>query len=96
MYVASFNGAAFQTFMGGGLFMAATADTIALNFLQSIAADIVERFDDTSASNSRQALESCVFLSEAECDVPELIQKEFGANTITLREFLVKQWQDKK
>ena len=79
MYVASFNGAAFQTFMGGGLYVAADADTLALNFLQSIAADIVERFDDTSLSNVRQTLEGCLFLSEPGCDVPEQLQKELGA-----------------
>jgi len=79
MYVASFNGAAFQTFMGGGLYVAADADTLALNFLQSIAADIVERFDGTSVSNARQTLEGCLFLSEPGCDVPEQLQKELGA-----------------
>jgi hypothetical protein len=79
MYVASFNGAAFQTFMGGGLYVAADADTLALNFLQSIAADTVERFDDTSLSNVRQTLEGCLFLSEPGCDVPEQLQKELGA-----------------
>src|SRR5580698_728079 len=35
MYVASFNGAAFQTFMGGGLYIATTAEIEAVNFLQA-------------------------------------------------------------
>ena len=96
MYVASFNGAAFQTFMGGGLYIATTAEIEAVKFLQAIAADIVERFDDTSMTNSRQSLESCVFLSEADCDVPEILQKEIGAKKIKLREYLLKRWQNKK
>jgi hypothetical protein len=96
MYVASFNGAAFQTFMGGGLYVATTADIVAVNFLQSLAADIVERFDDTSVSNARQTLEGCLFLSEPGCDVPEQLQKELGTKKITLREYMVKKYQATK
>lgn len=96
MYVASFNGAAFQTFMGGGLYVATTADIVAANFLQSIAADIVERFDDTSVSNVRQTLEGCLFLSEPGCDVPEQLQKELGTKKITLREYMFKKYQANK
>jgi hypothetical protein len=36
MYVLSLNGAAFKTFMGGGLYLAMTADDVANNFLKSI------------------------------------------------------------
>src|SRR4051794_1981072 len=40
MYVSQYNGATFKTFMGGGLFLAKTADDEATNFLASIAQDI--------------------------------------------------------
>jgi hypothetical protein len=63
------------------------------NFLQSVASDIVERYDDTSVSNARQTLEGCLFLSEPGCDVPVQLQKALGAKKITLREYMLKKYQ---
>src|SRR5580693_2362988 len=39
MYVSQYNGAAFKTFLGGGLFVAQSANEIATTFLGSIAQD---------------------------------------------------------
>jgi hypothetical protein len=64
MYVLSLNGAAFKTFMGGGLYLAMTPDDMATNFLKSIAQDIVERFESTNKENLRDSLKSCLFLTD--------------------------------
>jgi zinc transporter ZupT len=93
MYVSHYNGATFKTFLGGGLFLSASADAVASNFLGSIAQDIVERFDSTNTDNLRGALESCLLLTDAKCNVPGPLQKEFGAKQLTLGQYLLKKHQ---
>jgi len=70
MYVLSLNGAAFKTFMGGGMYLAMTPEIMADNFLKSIAQDIVERFDQTDKENLRDSLKSCLLLTDTKCNVP--------------------------
>lgn len=90
MYVLSLNGAAFKTFMGGGLYLAMTPDDMANNFLKSIAQDIVERFERTNRENLRDALKSCLFLTDTKCNVPKPLQEEFGEKQLTLGQFMMK------
>jgi hypothetical protein len=90
MYVLSLNGSAFKTFMGGGLYLAMTPDDMASNFLKSIAQDIVERFENTNKENLRDALKSCLFLTDTKCNVPTPLQQEFGEKQLTLGQFMMK------
>lgn len=90
MYVSHYNGATFKTFLGGGLFVATTADAVANNFLGSIAQDIVERFDSTNTDNLREALESCLLMTDSKCNVPDPLLKEFGTTQLTLGQYLLK------
>ena len=64
MYVTHFNGPAFKTFLGGGMWAATSADAVSDNFLASIAQDIVERFDSTSKDNLREALQACLLMRD--------------------------------
>src|ERR1017187_6441793 len=84
MYVSHYNGAAFRTFLGGGLSVNTSADAIASQFLGSIAQDIVERYNDTDKKNLRQALEACLLMTDSKCNVPDPLQKEFDANNSLL------------
>lgn len=93
MYVSHFNGAASKSFLGGGMFASPTADTVADNFLSSIAQDIVERFDSTSKDNLREALLACLLLTDSKCNVPDPLQQEFGAKQLTLGQYLLKKNQ---
>ena len=93
MYVSHYNGAAFKTFLGGGMFAATTADAIANNFLTPIAQDIVERFDSTSNDNLREALEACLLMTDSKCNVPDPLQAEFNAKQLTLGRYLLKKNQ---
>jgi hypothetical protein len=90
MYVSHYNGATFRSFLGAGMFVAKSADEVADNFLGAIAQDIVERFNDTSTQNLKEGLESCLLMAESKCNVPEPLQKQFGAKELTLGQFLLK------
>lgn len=93
MYVLHFNGPASKSFMGGGMWLGATADDVADSFLGSIAQDIVERFDDTNKQNLREGLEACLLMTDSKCNVPDPLQKEFGATQLTLGQYLLKKHQ---
>ena len=93
LYVSHYNGATFKTFMGADLFVAKDADTVATNFLGSIAQDIVERYNDISIDNLREALESCLLMTDSKCNVPDPLQQEFNAKQLTLGQFLLKKNQ---
>jgi hypothetical protein len=93
MYTSHYNGATFKSLLGGGLFLSQSADAIADDFLGSIAQDIVERFDKTNTDNLRQALESCLLMTDSKCNVPDNLQKEFGAQQLTLGQYLLKKHQ---
>jgi hypothetical protein len=91
MYVSHYNGATFKTFLGAGLFIATSADAVASNFLASIVQDIVERFNSTDTDNLREALQSCLLMTDSKCNVPDPLQKEFDAKQLTLGQYLLKQ-----
>lgn len=93
MYVSQYNGATFKTFLGGGIFFSPSSDAVASNFLASITQDIVERFDNTNRDNLRQALESCLLMTDSKCNVPDPLLKEFGTKQLTLGQFLLKNHQ---
>ena len=93
MYVSLYNGATFKTFLGGGMWAATNADAVSDNFLASIAQDIVERFDDTSKDNLREALQACLLMTDSKCNVPDPLQKEFNAKELTLGQYLLKKNQ---
>jgi hypothetical protein len=84
------NGAAFKTFMGGGMNLAMAPDIMADNFLKSIARDIVERFDSTNKENLRDSLKSRLFLTDTKCNIPKPLQEEVGEKQITLGQFMMK------
>jgi hypothetical protein len=90
MYVSHYNGAAFKSFLGGGMWVATSADDVANNFLGSIAQDIVERYNDTDKQNLREGLEACLLMTDSRCNVPDPLQKEFGATQLTLGQYLLK------
>jgi hypothetical protein len=93
MYVSNLNGAAFKTFLGGGLFFSMSADDVATDFFKSIAQDIVERFDKTSTDNLREALEACLLMTDSKCNVPDPLQKELNATQLTLGQWLLNKHQ---
>lgn len=93
MYVSHFNGPSFKSFMGGGLNFGKNADDVASGFLISISQDILERFDDTSTKNLREALEACLLLTDTKCNVPDPLQKELNAKQLTLGQYLIKKHQ---
>jgi hypothetical protein len=93
MYVLHFNGPTSKSFMAGGMWLGNAADDVADSFLGSIAEDIVERFDDTNKQNLREALESCLLMTDSKCNVPDPLQKEFNATQLTLGQYLLKKNQ---
>lgn len=90
MYVSHFNGPTFKTFLGGGLWVGTSADAVASTFLGAIAQDIGERYESTNTENLRKALESCLLMTDSKCNVPDPLQKEFGAKQLTLGQYLMK------
>jgi hypothetical protein len=93
MYVSHYNGAAFKTFLGGGLYFGKSADVVADEFLVSITQDILERFDSTNKENLREALEACLLMTDSKCNVPDPLQKEFGTKQLTLGQWILKKNQ---
>lgn len=91
MYVLHYNGATFQTILGGGLYVSMTPDEVADNFLGAMAADIVERYNETAKKNLKASLETCLFLTESKCNVPDPLQSEVGEKQISLSQYLLKQ-----
>jgi hypothetical protein len=94
MYMAHLNGASSKTLLGGGLYISKTADIMADNLLAAIAADIVERWDETNKRNLREALESCLFLTDSKCNVPGPLQEEMGGKQLTLGQYIIKKQQE--
>lgn len=96
MYVSQYNGAAFKTFMGGGLSVFKNVEDVANQFLGAIAQDVVERYNDTDKQNLRQGLEACLFLTDSKCNVPNPLQKELDAKQLSLGQYLMIQHQNGK
>lgn len=53
----------------------------------------MERFDSTSKDNLREALQACLLMTDSKCNVPDPLQKEFGATQLTLGQYLLKKKQ---
>jgi len=68
---------------------AKNADDMATRILGSIAQDVLERYNDTDKENLRQGLEACLLLTDSKCNVPNPLQKEFGATQLTLGQYLI-------
>jgi len=89
-YTSHYAGLAGKTFVGGGIYLAATSDEMADNFLASIAQDIVERLNSTVRSNAIETLEACLFLTQSTCKVPGQLESELKAKIINLSQYLQK------
>jgi hypothetical protein len=90
MYVSHYNGAAFKTLLGAGEYISQTADDMADNLLAAIAADIVERWEETDRRNMTESLEACLFLTDSKCNVPTPLQAQLGEKQLTLGQYLFK------
>jgi hypothetical protein len=89
-YTSHYAGMAGKTFMGGGIYIGATSDEIADNFLASIAQDVVERWNSTVRNNNIESLEACLFLTQSSCKVPDQLEPELKTKIINLSQFLQK------
>lgn len=89
-YTSHYVGGTSKTFMGGGIYVSATAYEAADNFLASIAQDVVERWNEMIRSNAIETLESCLFLTQSSCKVPGALTTELKANVINLSQYLQK------
>ena len=89
-YTSHYAGGSSKTFMGGGIYVAATADEVAENFLVAIAQDVVERWNQMVRDNAIESLESCLFLTQSSCKVPGTLTAELKANVINLSQYLQK------
>jgi hypothetical protein len=89
-YTSHYAGMAGKTFMGGGIYVASTADEMADNFLASIAQDVVERWNNIVRSNAVESLEACLFLTQSSCKVPDQLEPELKTKIINLSQYLQK------
>ena len=76
--------------MGGGIYVAKTADDVADNFLVAVAQDIVERLNEMRRTNAIETLESCLFLTQSSCAVPESLVPDLKAKILNLSQYLQK------
>src|SRR5215472_1089383 len=89
-YTAHYAGGSSKTFMGGGIYSGATSDEVADDFIASIAQDVVERWNGVIRDNATESLESCLFLTQSSCKVPNMLTAELTANVINLSQYLQK------
>jgi hypothetical protein len=89
-YTSHYAGLAGKTFMGGGIYVAATSSEVADNFLASIAQDVVEQWNNMVRGNAIESLEACLFLTQSSCKVPNPLEPELKTNVINLSQYLQK------
>jgi hypothetical protein len=89
-YTTHYVGGSSKTFMGGGIYSAATSSIAADNILVAIGQDVAERWKDTIRSNAIESLESCLFLTQSSCKVPAPLTAELKTNVINLSQYLQK------
>lgn len=89
-YASHYAGGTGKTFMGGGIYLAATADEMSDNFLAAIAQDVAERWNEIVRTNAIESLESCLFLTQSACKVPGTLVPELKTNVINLSQYLQK------
>lgn len=89
-YTSHYAGLASKTFMGGGIYVGATSDSVAANFLGSIAQDITERWKEMNRANLIESLEACLFLTQSSCKVPDVLEPELKTKVINLSQYFQK------
>jgi hypothetical protein len=89
-YTTHYAGGTSKTFMGGGIYLGASADELADNFLASIAQDVAERWNEMVRTNAIETLEACLFLTQSSCKVPGALVPELKVNVINLSQYLQK------
>jgi hypothetical protein len=87
-YTTHYAGAASKTFIGGGIYVGATSNEVADNFLVSIAQDIAERWKDMIRANAIENLDACLLLTQSSCKVPEPLESELKTKIINLSQYL--------
>ena len=87
-YTTHYAGGTNKTFMGGGVYFGATATEIADSFVTSVAQDIVENWDTTTRANAIEMFESCLFLTQSSCAVPERLQGELKAKILNMSQYM--------
>lgn len=89
-YTTHYVGGTGKTFMGGGIYVGKTAGDIADNFVSSVAQDIVERWGSIRRANAIETLESCLFLTQSSCAVPDLLVPELKTKILNLSQYMQK------
>jgi len=87
-YTTHYVGGTSKTFMGGGIYLAKTASDVADNFVNSVAQDIVERWNEIRRTNAIEELESCLFLTQSSCAVPEILAPELKTKVLNLSQYM--------
>jgi hypothetical protein len=67
-----------------------TADEAADKLLASVAQDVVENWNSTMRNNAVEMLESCLFLTQSSCAVPEVLIPQLHSKTLNLSQYLQK------
>lgn len=89
-YTTHYAGGSSKTLLGGGIYIADNANDVATSFVSSVAQDIVERWESISRDNTIETLESCLFLTQSSCAVPERLIPELKTKVINLSQYLQK------
>lgn len=89
-YTSHYSGGVVKTFFGGGVYTGKSADEAADKLLASMAQDLVERWNSTMRSNAIEMLESCLFLTQSSCAVPETLTPELHSKVLNLSQYLQK------
>jgi hypothetical protein len=89
-YTLHYAGMTAKSLMGGGVNVTQSADEMATGFLASVAQDIVENMNSAIRTDAVQNLEACLFLTQSNCVVPEVIVPELKVKMLTLSQYLQK------
>ena len=89
-YTTHYVGGTAKTFMGGGIYVGKTAGDIADNFVTAVAQDIVERWNEIVRTNGIEMLESCLFLTQSSCAVPDTLQPELKVKVLNMSQYMQK------
>lgn len=89
-YTTHYVGGTTKTFMGGGIYVGKTAGDVADNFVSAVAQDIVERWEEITRTNAIETLESCLFLTQSSCAVPDKLEVELKVKILNLSQYMQK------
>ncbi len=95
-YFVHYTNGTVQSVMGGGVNATRTADEMATSFLASLARDISENMDNIVRANAVAQLESCLFLTQSSCAVPERLIPELKVKILNLSQYLQKKAASKE